>query len=350
MAVMVEQRAFRPFKTCEEYLYAMKEDLAEWLNNLYEELFINVENFWDRLDTGSVLCKHANNVRGYAERYAAWRRSEGKPDSSSANNVLKYPPVKCFNSAKQGTFFARDNVSNFISWCRHALGIIDCLLFETDDLILLKNEKNVILCLLELARQGSKYGMPAPTLVLMEREIDEEIAADKKSCENGLGDSVEGETVDSDTDSDRAPPAEKATAQIVTNDLKSLDEMVAVQVKMCKCPTQFPMIRVSEGKYRIGDTKVLIFVRLLRNHVMVRVGGGWDTLAHYLDKHDPCRCKSAHKSAVGSKLTGLKLGETTLELTHAKVHYERRQEIKKDTISWGNQPYYNHIAHISPTH
>lgn len=25
---------------------------------------------------------------------------------------------------------------------------------------------------------------------------------------------------------------------------------------------------------------------------MVRVGGGWDTLEHYLDKHDPCRCAS----------------------------------------------------------
>ena len=23
---------------------------------------------------------------------------------------------------------------------------------------------------------------------------------------------------------------------------------------------------------------------------MVRVGGGWDTLEHFLDKHDPCRC------------------------------------------------------------
>lgn len=29
---------------------------------------------------------------------------------------------------------------------------------------------------------------------------------------------------------------------------------------------------------------------------MVRVGGGWDTLGHYLDKHDPCRCTSlSHK-------------------------------------------------------
>ena len=33
-------------------------------------------------------------------------------------------------------------------------------------------------------------------------------------------------------------------------------------VSECQCPTQFPMIRVSDGKYRIGDTKVLIFVRV----------------------------------------------------------------------------------------
>ena len=38
--------------------------------------------------------------------------------------------------------------------------------------------------------------------------------------------------------------------------------------------------------------KYLFFLQILRNHVMVRVGGGWDTLQHYLDKHDPCRCKA----------------------------------------------------------
>ena len=37
-------------------------------------------------------------------------------------------------------------------------------------------------------------------------------------------------------------------------------------VSECQCPTQFPMIRVSEGKYRIGDTQTLIFVRV-RNSV-----------------------------------------------------------------------------------
>ena len=31
--------------------------------------------------------------------------------------------------------------------------------------------------------------------------------------------------------------------------------------------------------------------QILRSHVMVRVGGGWDTLQNYPDKHDPCRCR-----------------------------------------------------------
>lgn len=35
------------------------------------------------------------------------------------------------------------------------------------------------------------------------------------------------------------------------------------------------MIKMADGKYRIGDTKTVIFVRILRTHVMVRVGGGW---------------------------------------------------------------------------
>lgn len=34
---------------------------------------------------------------------------------------------------------------------------------------------------------------------------------------------------------------------------------------------------------------------------MVRVGGGWDTLQHYLDKHDPCRC---YHSAAKNSLAG----------------------------------------------
>ena len=47
-----------------------------------------------------------------------------------------------------------------------------------------------------------------------------------------------------------------------TNDFSLFSLQVREIVSECQCPTQFPMIRVSEGKYRIGDTQTLIFVRV----------------------------------------------------------------------------------------
>ncbi|XP_051175262.1 GAS2-like protein pickled eggs isoform X3 [Leptopilina boulardi] len=323
MSVLLEARPFRPFKSSEEYLVAMKEDLAEWLNALYPELRINLDNFMDRLDTGVPLCKHANNVRKSASEYVA-RRQARKIMTRSITSSLAVPmsqlsDVAFLPNAKAGTFFARDNVSNFISWCRNSLGIIECLLFETDDLIMRKNERHVILCLLEVARRGAKFGMLAPMLVQMERQIDREIAAENKATNGTNNDDSDDEYADMQQEEPCLIYGPQP--QIVTNDLKSLDEMVRDLVERCTCPTQFPMIRVSEGKYRIGDTKVLIFVRILRSHVMVRVGGGWDTLSHYLDKHDPCRCRTSHRSMISAKL--IQKAGGSFDLGSAQVHYER---------------------------
>ena len=91
--------------------------------------------------------------------------------------------------------------------------------------------------------------MLAPLLVQMEREIDEELKYGASELE----------------DVEDAVPV----PQIVTNNLLNLDSMVKNLIEICACPTQFPMVRVGDGKYRIGDSKILIFVRILRNHVMV---------------------------------------------------------------------------------
>ncbi|XP_018800296.1 PREDICTED: GAS2-like protein pickled eggs [Bactrocera latifrons] len=379
---MLEARPYRPFKSSEEYLEAMKEDLAEWLSTLYPDLNINAENFMDRLDTGVALCKHANYVRQAAEDYLARRQARNKSmtrsmTSGSAGPILAMGNVHYLPAAKSGTFFSRDNVSNFITWCRKSLKIIECLLFETDDLIMRKNEKHVILCLLEVARRGAKFGMLAPMLVQMERQIDREIAADNKA--NGIGcgtqtdnadatgtqtdigintDNVATETDMFDSDSENEDDEDNSPMlmygpqpQIITNDLKSLDEMVRDLVEKCTCPSQFPMVRVSEGKYRIGDTKVLIFVRILRSHVMVRVGGGWDTLAHYLDKHDPCRCKAQHRSSVAARLVPRTTNQTNggIELHKAQVIYERSPPSTRKIISnFNNQAAGNGFATSSP--
>ncbi|XP_065349200.1 GAS2-like protein pickled eggs isoform X2 [Cloeon dipterum] len=337
-ALLMDSRTLRPFKSSEEYLYAMREDLAEWLCGIYPQLQITVDTFMDKLEDGVALCKHANNVRKAAAEHAQRKmeRSISKGNPFEVRwPILSPKDVQCRNNVKPGTFLARDNVSNFITWCRHDLEVLECLLFETDDLILRKNEKHVVLCLMEVARRGAKFGMPTPMLVQFEREIDREIARDQKreragstsdggnllnGATNGNSNGIDLEEEEEEEEEDY-PVEYGPVPQIVTNDLKSLDEMVRDLVERCTCPTQFPMIRVSEGKYRIGDTKVLIFVRILRKHVMVRVGGGWDTLSHYLDKHDPCRCKAGHRTLVASRLV-TKSGNN-VDLNTAQVHYDR---------------------------
>ena len=71
--------------------------------------------------------------------------------------------------------FARDNVYNFIKFCR-GLQVMEVIMFETEDLVSQKNEKHVVLTLLEVARRGAQLGMLAPMLVQFEQQIDMELA------------------------------------------------------------------------------------------------------------------------------------------------------------------------------
>ena len=52
---LMERRQFRQFSRADEYLYAMKEDLAEWMNNLYPHIDMDADNFMTRLETGENL-------------------------------------------------------------------------------------------------------------------------------------------------------------------------------------------------------------------------------------------------------------------------------------------------------
>lgn len=109
-------RSIRPYGSSEQYLYAMKEDLAEWLKELYG-LDIEVGTFMEVLETGAVLCSHANNVTHEAGEFA-----RACPDVA---RHLRLPAarVACNPVAQPGTFQARDNVSNFIQWCRKEMDI-----------------------------------------------------------------------------------------------------------------------------------------------------------------------------------------------------------------------------------
>lgn len=77
-----------------------------------------------------------------------------------------------------------------------------------------------------MARRGARVGVPAPMLVQMERQIDREIAADKKYAQFSQGtDFNDGDDTDLSDGEDLTEYG--PLPQIVTNDLKSLDEMVS---------------------------------------------------------------------------------------------------------------------------
>lgn len=109
-------RSIRPYQSSQQYLYAMKEDLAEWLKELYD-LDIEVGTFLEVLETGAVLCSHANHVTQVAGEF-----SRACPDVARHLH-LPSTGVTCNLTAQPGTFQARDNVSNFIQWCRKEMDI-----------------------------------------------------------------------------------------------------------------------------------------------------------------------------------------------------------------------------------
>ena len=147
-----------------ETLDVIKADLCQWLSKVLKT-DITPSTLLSSLDTGVLLCKLARLIQDAAK-------------------VIKNPKfqiptqvVKCNERASKESFAARDNTSNFISWCRN-LGVEEAVIFESEGLVLGKDEKRVILCLLDVARFAERVGIPPPQLVQLEREIDE--ACDSK--------------------------------------------------------------------------------------------------------------------------------------------------------------------------
>ncbi len=95
---------------------------------------------------------------------------KGVPDKSVLPLQVNLPEkgVSYRSTVKPGSFQSRDNISNFITWCR-GLGIDDVLMFETDDLVLRKNERSVVLCLLEVT---AHYLLQTTHLIYLEEKSD----------------------------------------------------------------------------------------------------------------------------------------------------------------------------------
>ncbi|KPI85600.1 hypothetical protein ABL78_5338 [Leptomonas seymouri] len=137
----------------------MSEEVREWLAKILGETYnrdvLAMANFIDALRNGVLL-------------HVLLQKMEDPPVADAA---LKLP--------KRSTgFFIRDNVATFLKEAKNRFHLVDAQLFTDSDLVDGKSDRQVVTCLMAMARIAYSAGTIklAPSIIMYEREIEQRSA------------------------------------------------------------------------------------------------------------------------------------------------------------------------------
>ncbi|XP_054261381.1 growth arrest-specific protein 2-like isoform X2 [Macrosteles quadrilineatus] len=337
-------------------LLPLMEDLADWLNKTLGLEHLTSSNLLDMLDNGVVLCHLARVIQERALEAVHSGLASGTPpvikgrcfenaarrSFFSRDNMDKFIQFCRQLGVHQNLLFESDdlvlqnNPRSVVLCLMEVARIASRFNMEPPGLVALEKE----IAEEESHDSGISHGsiiswqfQPTPTpkvirhsssasalsgwnktivdrrSLILEGEADQlrRVVSEKVQSAPGGGasDGVPSDTTEDDwsrgSGEDPDLEIEHNTTPVKQN-ISDLDRKVQhvtrVAQKHCHCSDgkceKLKVKKVGEGKYNIAGRNV--FVRLLKGrHMMVRVGGGWDTLEHFLQRHDPCqRGKSIH--------------------------------------------------------
>ncbi|EPY20334.1 hypothetical protein AGDE_14734 [Angomonas deanei] len=183
------------------------EEIREWVaimvGSNYNTAVLQEENFCDAIRDGIVLNVLLQKMR-----------NPPVPDEA-----LKVPK-------KATGFFMRDNVNNFLIEAKKEYNLKDAQVFIESDLCDKKNERQVITCLMSIARLAYNRGdIPlAPSIIMYEKEIDtnasklndEELGKLVEEAEKADEEVEEVEEVEEEVAGDAAAPGDTSFTSCVS--------------------------------------------------------------------------------------------------------------------------------------
>jgi len=345
-------------------LLPLMEDLADWLNKTLAMEHLSSSNLLDMLDNGVVLCQLARLIQERAREAVLSGLATGTPPTIkgrcfenaarrsffSRDNMDKFIQFCRQLGVHQNLLFESDdlvlqnNPRSVILCLMEVARIASRFNMEPPGLVALEKE----IAEEESHDSGLSHGSivswqfqptPNPKIIrhsssasalsgwnktivdrrslILDGEAEQIRRVDKcppppPPTGGGASDGVPSDTTEDDWSrgSGEDPDLDiEHTSTPIRRSITDLDRKVQhvtrVAQKSCHCSDgkcdKLKVKKVGEGKYNIAGRNV--FVRLLKGrHMMVRVGGGWDTLEHFLQRHDPCQVRGGVVSRAASPL------------------------------------------------